>query len=160
MENIPEILKDFKDAYDAMDYQRIASLFAEQVKFKGTAEKEYRQALRADIAEYFEEIGKTRKSQELGIEYVGDCEDPIFAWAVFKSVAKDGNVNEDKPVAFEIRLDETGKISEFSSRPRTQVSISTGLDPKDMPPEWEYGDETLEPGPGNHDRDPCIDGPN
>ena len=117
----PELLKSFKAAYNAMDEQGIAHLFAEQAQFQGTAEKEYRQVLRQNVAEYFQNIAESRQSQTLKIEAFDTIDDELIVHAVFESVAKDGTKNDDKPVQFTIRHEEVDgvqQILEFRSEPR------------------------------------------
>lgn len=117
-----EALKGFKDGYDNMEPESIASMFQGKVKFQGTAEKEYRDAGPQDVAQYFQKIATQRSAQEVELVSVEQEGESLSVDAIFHSHAKDGEVNPDKAVHFDIVVGDDGKISEFKSQPREEPS--------------------------------------
>ena len=121
---LPQILQDFKTAYDNKDYEGIANLFAEKAQFQGTAESEYREVLRADVTKYFQNIGEARISQNIELIALNDVNihngdgRVVGVEAVFHSVAPNGDANPDKPIKIGMELNCESEIVKFKSEPR------------------------------------------
>ncbi|MEM7650630.1 MAG: hypothetical protein AAF204_00920 [Pseudomonadota bacterium] len=119
----PQLLKDFKAAYDAMDHIALSNLFADEVNFKGTADTEYRHVLRQDIAEYFGNFVAKRNRQSVDLLFdTLEREDNVLRInAVFRFVNKGQTEEQEKPISFEMSVndqDGAAQICEFGSSPR------------------------------------------
>ena len=116
-----DLLSQFKAAYDAGDAEALADLFAEQVNFKGTGDKEYKEKLRQEVQAYFQKFVDARQTQrvELDETSLAISEDgKLSIDAAFHFVNLGQDEEQKKPISFKIELDDEGLINDFGSFPR------------------------------------------